>query len=118
MFLLSIVFGPTPTAWALLFKTQESAEAAFKQMGVHTGWIALEDDFGQCASLKSETLHGFMLEDMEKSKLAQIERGLHQLKTQAKAQEVAGADPQLQRAMRQGHQGSPILSPGLNGRFG
>jgi hypothetical protein len=119
MHLLSIVFGPTPTAWAMLFQKPELADKAFfdlesaKRERKET--VSVFDEYGQRAVFETVDIHGFMLEDLEKSKVAQIERGLHQARTQARAQQQALADPILSNAARM--QGAPVLSPMGNGRF-
>lgn len=119
MHLLTIIFGPTPTPWSLLYQKQKLAEATFyriesaKQSDAQ--FISLVDEFGQLATFDVSSIHGFMLEDMEKSKLAHIERGLHQARTQARAQQAAAADPVLKNAAMM--QSPPMLSPMGNGRF-
>ena len=47
----------------------------------------MEDDFGQFVGVKGTEMRGIMLEDMELSKLAHIEQGLHRARTQAQARE-------------------------------
>ena len=71
----------------------ESAKA-----GIGASTVSVADDFGQRATIDIKSIHGFMLEDMEQSKLAHIERGLHQARTQARAQQMATADPVLKNA--------------------
>ncbi len=126
MHLLTIVFGPTPTPWALLFKTPEAADKTFIDLEVAkktaiavegiAPTISVADDFGQRATLDVKSIHGFMLEDMEQSKLAHIERGLHQARTQARANQMAQGDPVLKNAAMM--QGPAMLSPmGNSGRF-
>lgn len=119
MYLLTIVFGPTPTPWALLFQKSETAELAFNGLQdarkIKQGCVEICDDFGQKIDLPLASIHGFMLEDMEKSKLAHIERGLHQARTQARAQQMASTDPVLKTAAM--GQGPAILSPMGNGRY-
>lgn len=119
MHLLTVVFGPTPTPWSLLFQKPELAEGAFTSIEsakqTKAEFISLVDEFGQRATFNVPSIHGFMLEDMEKSKLAHIERGLHQARTQARAQQAAAADPILKNAAMM--QGPPMLAPMGNGRF-
>lgn len=113
---LTIVFGPSPMPWILLYRDQEKAEShsAFARTAmVNEGNIELTDDFGQRVGLRGKAIHGVMLEDMDQSKLAHIEQGLHRARTQAKAQELAAADPILKvAAMRQG---PAMLQPGFGG---
>lgn len=114
MFLLTIVFGTSPVPWGFLFKEEEKAQQAFDHVVLckqtPDSRIGIEDDFGQKASLDTDKIQGFMLEDMEKSKLANIERGLHQARTQAKAQQQAQQDPVL-RAAQLGAASPAVLSP-------
>ena len=111
--LLTIVFGPSPTPWALLFKNPEAADRALIDLktakAANTGIVDIVDDFGQRAIIEVQTIHGFMLEDMEQSKLAHIERGLHQARTQARANQMAQGDPVLKNAAMM--QGPAMLSP-------
>ena len=119
MYLLTIVFGPSPTPWSLLFEKPEAAEEVFygleraKQTKVE--FISIADEFGQRATIDVASIHGFMLEDMEKSKLAHIERGLHQARTQAKAQQAATQDPVLKSAAMM--RGPAMIDPMGNSRF-
>lgn len=85
------------------------------EMSKLRGSVNVTDDFGQSAHIDLEQLHGVMLEDMEQSKLAHIERALHQGRTQAKAQEMAADDAVLKAArFRQGS--TPVLTP-MGGNF-
>jgi len=113
MHLLTIVFGPSPTPWALLFEKTEAADRALIDLktakAANAGTVDIVDDFGQRAIIEVQTIHGFMLEDMEQSKLAHIERGLHQARTQARANQMAQGDPVLKNAAMM--QGPAMLSP-------
>jgi hypothetical protein len=122
MFSLTIVFGPGPMVWTLMYKNREKAEAHRNFLYGTDDQINLSDDFGQEASLKRTEIHGSMLEDMEQSKLAHIERALHQARTQAKGAEIADSDPVLAQARRRAQGGMPIMQPmptgfSPNGRF-
>lgn len=116
MFSLTIVFGPGPTAWQLLFKTQEMARAATKLIYEKTT-DAVEDDFGHTCIVSGE-IHGLVLEDLEVSKMGHIELALHQARTQAKAHMMGNADPALKAAglMNPSQGGPAMLSPMYNGR--
>ena len=120
MHLLTIVFGPSPTPWSLLFKSPEAADKTFMDLesakaGIGASTVSVADDFGQRATIDIKSIHGFMLEDMEQSKLAHIERGLHQARTQARAQQMATADPILKNAAMM--QGPAMLQPMGGNRF-
>lgn len=117
MHLLTIVFGPTPTPWALLFHKPELADKTFADIErakqVKSETVAVMDEFGQRATIDTASIHGFMLEDMDQSKLAHIERGLHQARTNARAQQMASNDPVLKNAAMM--RGPAMLSPMGNG---
>ena len=123
MYLLTVVFGPSPTPWSLLFEKPKLADKAFadletakhKALSGIDGVVTISDEFGQHASIDVASIHGFMLEDMEKSKLAHIERGLHQARTQAKAQQAATQDPVLKSAAMM--RGPAMIDPMGNSRF-
>lgn len=115
MYLLTVVFGPSPVPWAFMFHKRELVEAAFAALTASNPSVAkITDEFGQCAMINPAQIHGVMLEDMEQSKLAQIERGLHQARTQARANQQAMSDPVLKAAAAM--QGPAVLNP-VNGRF-
>lgn len=123
MFSLSISFGPIGTTWRLLYKTEEKAFEHFafanspKDKTVDFNGderIRLEDDFGQIASFKRDALHGIMLENLDQSKLGNIEMALHNAHVQAEGQSRAENDPALRSRVR----GPSVISPiGGNGRF-
>lgn len=122
MFSLTIVFGPVPTPWVLLFKTKEALDTALqayrsdKTTSFESGDLAITDDYGATVSLRRTSIHGIMAEDMELSKMNAIERGLHQARTQARAEQMASSDPILKAASMR-HGGNAMLSPGFNGAF-
>jgi hypothetical protein len=115
MFSLTIVFGPGPMIWTLMFRERDRAmEIVTKHTSnKNVEVLAGVDDFGQEFCVKESQLHGFMLEDLEQSKLAHIERALHQARTKVKADEFARADPVLRSAAVQ--QGGAILQPAMPG---
>ena len=58
---------------------------------------------------------GMMFEDLDKSMLAHVERGLHNARTQAKAQQQAMSDPVLKTAAMTAQRGPAIYDPQGNG---
>lgn len=111
---LTIVVGPT--AWVLLYKDEQKAMDARNTLDTYArgevhgaGHVRIEDDFGQAATLIPGSVHGYMLEDMERSKLARVEMAMHQQRTQLLAQKTAQNDPGL-RAMSMMN-GPAILQP-------
>ncbi len=119
MFSLTIVFGPGPMVWTLMFKERKTAEDALAH------WTAqqedLTDDFGQVACVNPDKAHGWMLEDLEQSKFAHIERALHQTRTKIAADKIADSDPSIKEAARRAQGGMPMIQPvpgfGPNGGF-
>lgn len=113
---LTICFGPSNTVWNLLYKEGEKAALVYNDWLTQGGAvIAATDDFGQTIAFTREQVHGMLLEDLEQSQMAQVERGLHNARTQAKAQTRALADPSLAASMRA--QGPAVHSPFPNGRM-
>lgn len=118
MFNLSVAFGSGSgiIVWGFMFKTKEKADEALKQLEAgNVGRIQINDDFGQSGRIGGEHIQGVMLEDMSQTKLAHIERNLHEMRTKAGIMSAAGADPGLKFAMQ--NQGPPVLGAGPNGRF-
>lgn len=117
---ISIVFGPTGTTWALLFKSAEKADEARNTLKTARDFakgviVTVSDDFGQQADLLASAIVGVMLESLDDSQQATIERGIHHARTQVKAQSRAQADPLLKTARMSGG-GPAVLSPhGMNG---
>lgn len=114
---LTIAFGPTGAMWAFLFRTKEAADVAHTAVrtaqGCHGENITVEDEFGQTATFASHAVHGSVLEDLERTKMAHVERALHQARLQAKAQQMAQGDATLKAAQMMS--GPAMLSPGGNG---
>lgn len=108
MYCLSIMFGPGPAGWALFFKTKEAADSAWQHV-IDEETISITDDFGHLCCVKRATVHGTMLEDMDQSKLAHIERALHQARTNAETQSRAEADPMIRNAQMK--RGPSVISP-------
>lgn len=111
MFLITVIVGPAQ--WALMFRTPESTEVAKQALQTATQnaavGIMISDDFGQHLDVKSASIHGFLVEDLEKTKLAHVERSLHAGRTQALAQKACEADPAIRAALSA--RGPAILSP-------
>lgn len=108
MFCLNVALGNT--SWRLLYKTEQGALAAVALLNV-SDIAKLMDDFGQSLEVKQASIHGHMLEDLDKTKMAHVEMALHQQRTQITAQKMAETDPGL-RAAR--HPGPAIIEP-MNG---
>jgi hypothetical protein len=113
MFSLSVIVGPT--VWGFLFKTEEAAMKSVEAIAVGKDGDRVEvfDDFGQRAAMEFRSIGGWMLEDLNESKLAHVARALHQAHINAECHKAAYSDPALQQVAR----GPAILSPMGNGRF-
>lgn len=121
MFSLTIVFGPVPCS--LLYSDEEHFKAAIaacsasaKTTSFEGDDLKLEDDFGQGVCIKRASIHGFSYEDMNKTKIARIERGLHDMRVQIEANDRGRTDPKISNAMRAAA-GPGVLSPAFNGAF-
>lgn len=114
MFSITVVFGSPATPATLLYHTKEAAELAWNspQPG---NMLTYKDDFGQIVSVRETSFHGALFEDMEKSALTHVERSLHQMRTQIKANSAGKADPAIAAHLRSMGQGPAVLSPGMNG---
>lgn len=119
---LTICFGPSATVWTLLFKEEEKAATIYNaytssRLSELLQLIIGCDDFGQAISIPNTAIHGMMLEDMALSQDAAVERGLHQARTQAKAETKAMTDDVIKNAIRAKQQGPAVYQPGMpNGR--
>ena len=103
MYSLSIAVAGLATPWRLVFKTEPSARAAEKLLGVCPGLVTLHDDFGQSITLRDYT--GYLLEDLETSRVAAIWLLLYNHQIQMDAQKKAA----------QSQNGPAVLTPGMVG---
>jgi hypothetical protein len=116
MYSISVALGNT--VWALLFKQRQTADNVWTTLSANpdpllSPRITVEDDFSQRLEIFRKQIGGLLFEDLDISRLAHIERSLHQARTQVKAQQMAEADP----IIRSGAQRSSpaILSPMMRG---
>ena len=108
MFAVNIALGNT--VWRLLFKEEKTAKLAFNHIhdkGMYPQTIF--DDFGQMFTSSFDKLNGVMFEDLDQSKLANIELFLHQQRVQVAAQKAAQSDPGLRASAAMG--GPSVLTP-------
>ena len=116
MHVITVAFGSAPATWQFIFKTEERAVKAWDNLNIGKAGdrVVVIDDFGQTALFDPVNITGRMIENLDLSKLAQVQRGLHQQRTQAEFQKAAESDPAIRMAMR----GPAVLSPmaGFNGR--
>ena len=113
MFALNIALGNN--SWRLLFRDGEEATSIFEKISKRPaqGSITIEDDYGQTFFTRDPKSIHILFEDMDKTKLAQVEMALHNARTQALATKTAQADPGLRAAAAM--QGPRMLDPSLNG---
>jgi hypothetical protein len=65
-------------------------------------WVHVLDDFGHEISVDSKSISAIVFEDMERTKLAHVERALHQQRAQNLAQKTAQSDPALRMSAPNG----------------
>ena len=113
MFCLNVALGNT--SWRLLFRDEEKAQEAFSIfVKRYAPQFTVVDDFGQTLVAQAESVHGAMLEDMDKTKMAHVEMALHQARTQNLATKMAQTDPSLKTPAM----GPSVLNPMGNGFAG
>lgn len=118
MYCITVFVAANIQPLVLLYKSEEAWKAAQEWMnsldrmtiGGVTRWNAIEDDYGQKLDLVSAPL-AILVQDMALAREADIERGIFNAVTQAKAQERAKTNPTLREAMRQSQQGPAVMSP-------
>jgi hypothetical protein len=110
MFSLAINFGASGNAWSFLFTKKEHVEAAMAMLRSIDGCetIQITDDFGTTSQLKCNLINGWLVEDLNLAKGANVARSMYQAKTQAEFQSMAQNEPSL--AILRGQQ-SPIIAP-------
>jgi hypothetical protein len=109
MFSLAINFGPPGNAWSFLFTKKENVEAAMAMLGSikDCDSIQITDDFGSTAQIMCPLINGWLVEDLNLSKGANIARSMYHARTQAEFQAQAQSDRTLDVLRGQ----SPIISP-------
>ena len=105
MFSLTVAFAGGQ--WALMFNDRETADKAFDNA---IAGASVVDDFGQVVQMNKDKMIGILLEDLDQSKMAAIERALHMARVQAKGNEMANADSTL-RAARYAQGGPAMINP-------
>jgi hypothetical protein len=106
MYCITLIVGAVP--FRFVFHKEETArEAVAATRGSPA--ITLRDDFGQEFFGTPGSVTGFIVEDMEKSKLAHVEFALHQQRMQNLAQKMASADPSLRASSAMN--GPGVLTP-------
>ena len=109
MFSITIALGNV--SWRLLYKSEESAAHATSiiQDTKHLSEIRVDDDFGHSLTVPTKSLHGILVEDLDKTKMAHVELGLHQARIQAAANKAGQADPGLRASAMTNSPG--VLTP-------
>jgi hypothetical protein len=94
MFAITVIVRTIP--FRFVYKEEAAALLAISALStIALDFITLTDDFGQTLYCKREHLSGWIVEDLERSKLAAVEIMLHQQRTQNLAQKMAQSDPSL-----------------------
>lgn len=112
MISITVIVGNT--SFPLLYRTEEAAKAAVETIYDGAGF-SVSDDFGQTFHGTLANIRGLLVEDLDKSRLARIEMGLHNARTQIAMNKQAETDPMLRQARMQ--QGPSVISPMGNGGF-
>ena len=115
MYAVNIALGTT--VWRLLFKTEEKAREAFafvqnplpSTSSLKNAAFKVEDDYGQTMGWTEGAIAAMMFEDLDQSKLANIELFLHQQRVQVAAQKAAQSDPGLKASSLMN--GPSVLTP-------
>lgn len=113
MYSLTIHFGPNAICWALLFKEEEKAKAAYDKILKISGSYEdtrVTDDFGQTLNIPS-VVHGILFEDLDQVEAARIQRSLAEERCKVKLMAAAKNDPVIGEAIRQQQRGAPVLTP-------
>ena len=111
MFAVNIALGNT--VWRLLFKEEEKASDVFTALGnMETFPHAITDDYGQTIAIPFIEIKGRLLEDLDKTKMANVELFLHQQRVQTMAQKAAQSDPGLKASALMN--GPSVLAPNFS----
>ena len=113
MFPLSVAYGSI--AWVIAFHGEDDAKAARDKLmalpNAVSGFqaahaeLTIEDDFGQSISCKYAPT-AILFENLEKSKILQVDHRMHHARIQSEFQKRAQSDASLRAA-----HGPAILSP-------
>jgi len=115
MYLISVTIGRAqPLVWALAFNDEMKALTALEALR-QIGDIDVSDEHGQRLIAKGSDIGPIMFENQAESKIATIERALHDQKIRAAVMARMQADPAFRSASMQG--GPAILQP-MNGMRG
>jgi hypothetical protein len=112
MYSLTIHFGPNAMVWSFMFKEKEKVEAQANNVSLaisNRGSIAVLDDFGQTAMFDKETIHAYLVEDLDLVEGARIERSLYNARGEVRARQRAATDATIRQGM--GNQGASVLTP-------
>lgn len=107
MYSLTIHFGPNALQWQFLFKEKERLESYLTIFEMKVAFIDIADDFGQKANIRMDTVHGWLVEDIDLMEEARIQRSLADARAQAKLQQRARTDTVIRSAQT----GAPVLTP-------
>lgn len=112
MYSLTIYFGPNAVCWSFLFKEEAAATEARMRASTRpegATHFSIADDFGSTGIFAYESVHGYLLEDLEAVETARIQRSLAEERCKVKLMNAARTDPVIGPAMRGG--GAQVLAP-------
>lgn len=108
MFLLTLIFGSSDTAWSFTFRTEAAALAARESLET-TGEIS--DDFGKSAVFHAPPFAA-LLDNIALSNEALLEQNLIHARLQVNLQQRLQSDPAMRAAMAMQQMHSPLVMPG------
>lgn len=112
MFSITVALANTQIVWTFMYKTKESAEKAWNgDMHENASHWIISDDFGQTCCIPRAQIAGSLMEDLDQSKMAHIERSLHVERVKVAAQRAAQSDPVLKTAMMTRGNGAAVFDP-------
>jgi hypothetical protein len=95
MFNVIVAFKNSERNWQFLFKEQVGANNVIKSYMEATALVSITDDFGVSALIPFDDIGGIVVDDMAKSVDAGVERGIQQMRGQAKTETKMKNDPAL-----------------------
>ena len=118
MFAISVSVGVV--SWRLLYKDSDNAQKNFKiirdaiterrtEVFTPAFFVDMTDEFGQQFVARVDSINGLVFEDLEKSKLGNIEFSLHSARTQIDYQQRYETDPKIRGGMAS--RGPGIITP-------
>lgn len=118
MFSITVALANTQIIWTFMYKTKESADTGWNKRFNTGSFFTFADDFGQSAEISAENYGGALMEDLDQSKMAHIERAMHTERVKIQAQNAAQSDQVIKNAMRAAQRGPAIFDPTMQNGSG